>query len=87
MNDDVVTVDLAIPAEPWEGGYVQSPDGEAYKDDCVAAGWALGETPNHAFPAIDAILPDWTSEHRGDGVVTGYLTKLPVKEKNFLSKF
>ena len=79
INDDVVTI---------SGGAIVHPDAESYVGGVALAGYNLGATPNTAHSAVVSALPGvWTSDHRGDGVVSGYLIKNPVKEKKFLSTY
>lgn len=76
LNDDQVTI---------SGGFVQPTADGAYGDNKVQAGYSMGLATETAFPAVTAALPGiWTANHRGDGIVSGYLIKTPVKAKNFL---
>lgn len=79
INDDQVTI---------SGGIVQPLTDGAYKDNTVRAGFSLGAATETAFTAVTGALPGiWTSAHRGDGVVCGYLIKQPVKSKEFLTVY
>ena len=79
LNDDKVTVN---------GGVVQALPDKKYQGDNVRAGWNLGNAVETAFAAVIAKLPGiWTANHRGDGVVTGYLLKNPEKEKYYLETY
>ena len=79
LNDDQVTL---------SGGYVQQLADERYKDNVIQVGFSLGEATETAFSAVVAALPGvWTSSHRGDGVVCGYMIKAPVKSKNYLTTY
>lgn len=79
LNDDRVTL---------AGGYVQQLSDGSYKSNKAMAGYTLGPTPNVAPAAITAVSGgDWTANHRGDGIVTGYLRKIPVKSEDFLEVF
>jgi S-type Pyocin len=79
LNDEKVTIG---------GGYAQSPDGKAYADNIVQAGFTLGLPTETAHAAVIAALPSvWTTAHRGDGVTTGYMIKQPVKEKRFIERY
>jgi len=68
-----------------ESGFVaQQPDGQFGDGDTVQIGWTLGPAVNTAFAAVVAKLPGvWTTDHRGDGIVTGFVLWKPVKTKNF----
>lgn len=75
LNNDKVTI---------SGGAVQALDDGSYKDGKVLAGYSLGLPTETAFAAVVAALPGvWTTDHRGDGVVTGYMIKKLVKAKQF----
>lgn len=79
INDDKVTI---------TGGVVQALTDGAYAGGVVLAGHNLGLTPSTAFAAVMAKLSGiYTSAHRGDGVVSGYLIKNPVKSKDFLNVY
>lgn len=67
------------------GGFVnQDPDGSWAPGNTVAVGTTLGANPNTAFSSVATDLPDqWTTNHRGDGVVTGFVRWGPVKAKDF----
>jgi hypothetical protein len=76
LNDDKVTI---------SGGIVQALPDKRYRDQRVLAGYNLGATPNTAHAAVVAALPGvWTANHRGDGIVTGYLIKKMIKSELFL---
>lgn len=47
----------------------------------------LGATPETAYPAMTANFPQWTSAHRGDGVVSLFARQFPVGQEYFLSMF
>lgn len=79
LNDDQVTI---------SGGVVQQLADKSYSQSKVLAGFNLGATPNTAHAAVISKLPGiWTTAHRGDGVVSGYLIKQPVKQKDFLEVY
>lgn len=68
------------------GGAVQKGDGIQFGQysDIVQVGTTLGETPSTAFSAVISHVPDqWTANHRGDGIVTGYVISKPVKAKDY----
>jgi len=76
LNDKQVTVTSGI-VQPLADG--------SYKDDNVKVGFNLGLATETAFAPVVAKLPTiWTTDHRGDGIVSGYLIKEPVKAKHFL---
>lgn len=78
LNDDKVTI---------SGGVVQPLSDGSYSGSRALAGYNLGENPNVAHAPVVSRVPDWTSDHRGDGIVSGYLVKLSVKAKDFLNVF
>jgi hypothetical protein len=75
LNDDKVTI---------AGGVVQGISDGSYGDGKVLAGYNLGADPNTAHAAVVSRVDDWTTSHRGDGIVSGYLIKTGVKSKDFL---
>lgn len=75
LNDDPVTV---------TGGIVQPLPDQAYAGGKVLAGYNLGGLIETAHAAVMAKVADWTSNHRGDGIVSGYLIKQAVKADDFL---
>lgn len=79
LNDDKVEVVNNI---------VQRLPDKRYQSNYVHVGWTLGRPIETAFAAIVSRLPSiWTNDHRGDGVVTGYLTKSPESDKYFLETY
>lgn len=79
LNDDRVTL---------SGGYVQELADERYRDNSIQAGYNLGAATETAHPAVVSALPGlWTTAHRGDGVVSGYLIKKPVGDGDFLKTY
>lgn len=66
------------------GGVVQALPDKTFENGHVLAGSNLGLPTETAFAAVISHVPDqWTADHRGDGVVTGYMISDPVKSKNF----
>lgn len=79
LNDDIVSL---------TGATVNAGTDGRYGEGAVSIYTALGEPTNTAFSAVIALLPDeWTEDHRGDGVVTGALTKKPVKGTRYLGVY
>lgn len=79
LADDPVTI---------IGGAVQQGADGRYGTGTVGVGFNLGLPTETAFSAIVAKLPGiWTTDHRGDGIFSGYLIKTPVKDKNFLETY
>lgn len=78
LNDDKVTV---------VNGIVQQLADKQYQMDKVRVGYTLGQTPNTAFSVVSSYIPSWTAQHRGDGVVTGYLVKKSTREKFYLETY
>lgn len=80
LNDQLIT----LSAPPFGNVVVALADG-SYGDGKVKTFVRLGPTPGEAHGPVVTKLPDiWTSNHRGDGVVSGYLIKDPVKSADFL---
>jgi hypothetical protein len=79
LNDDKVTI---------VGGVVQALGDKRYQDGRLLAGYNLGLPTETAFAAVVSALPGiWTSDHRGDGIVTGYLIKQLTKTEKFLETY
>jgi hypothetical protein len=79
LNDDKVTI---------IGGVVQQLADKRYRDSKVLAGYNLGAPTETAHAAVVSALPGiWTSDHRGDGVVTGYLIKQLTKGDKFFETY
>jgi hypothetical protein len=78
LNDDKVTI---------SGGVVQPLSDGSYAGSAVLAGYNLGADPNTAHAAVVSRVSSWTSAHRGDGIVSGYLIKTGVKAKDFLNVY
>ncbi len=75
LNNDKIT---------RSGDYVQPLADGSYKGDRLRCGYSLGLPTETAFPTLLSEIPEvWTSNHRGDGVVTGYLVKYLVKAEKF----
>ncbi|WP_066795028.1 hypothetical protein [Sphingomonas soli] len=79
LNDDKVTL---------TGTTVNAlPDGR-YRDSRVKCGFNLGLPTETAFADVVAELPGiWTTDHRGDGIVTGFLIKFLTKADKFLETY
>jgi hypothetical protein len=78
--------DRKVTVKP--NGFIEQDDsgnGEFGKnEDNVQVGWSLGAAIGIAFAKVIDLVPDhWTSRHRGDGCVTGYMISKNVKAKNF----
>jgi len=70
------------------GGYVASFPDKSYGSNKVRFGYNLGAAIETAFAPVVSALPGiWTSNHRGDGIVSGYLIKAPESEKKFLERY
>lgn len=81
LGDKVVT---RLP-----NGFVQeAPDGAYGFSDVIRIGASLGAATETAHAPVIAKLPGiWTSAHRGDGVVTGYMISKPVRAKDYQKVF
>lgn len=82
LGDDKVTV--------LSAGFVAVGEDKRYgpNPDNIQIGANLGASPGVAWPQVMAKLPGvWTSAHRGDGVVTGFMLSKPVKAKNFQTTY
>ncbi len=78
LNDNQVSV---------SGNVVQPLADKSYQHGLVKLGYSMGLPTGTAFGAVSALLPAWDANHRGDGVVLGYLLKAPEKEKDFLTTY
>ncbi|OGT55474.1 MAG: hypothetical protein A3E01_09200 [Gammaproteobacteria bacterium RIFCSPHIGHO2_12_FULL_63_22] len=79
LNDDLVTL---------TGSSVNALADGRYASSAVNVGYNLGLATETAFSAVISKLPGiWTSSHRGDGVMAGYMLKTPVKQKHFLDVY
>jgi hypothetical protein len=66
------------------GFVARGEDGAYGANDVIQIGANLGAATETAHAALVAKLPGiWTVDHRGDGVVTGYMISKPVKAKYF----
>lgn len=75
LSDDKVTV---------SGAYVQSGADGRYGNDNIRLLYTDGSAPGTWFNQVGAIVPDWTSNHRGDGVVMLAMIAKNVKQENYL---
>jgi hypothetical protein len=76
LGDKVVTLNGS--------GFVAELDDGQFGGNVVQIGTTLGPAVNTAFAPVIAKVPEiWTSNHRGDGVVTGFALWKPVKTKNY----
>lgn len=65
-------------------GFVQPGEDGAYGTGVIQIGANLGLPIETAHAPVIAKLPGkWTTDHRGDGVVTGYMLSNPVKSKDY----
>lgn len=79
LGDDPITI---------SGGTVAQGDDKRYKNGAVKVGFNMGLPTETAFaPVIAKMGGIWTSNHRGDGIFSGYLIKTPVKDKDFLETY
>lgn len=81
IGDQIVTV-LA-------GGWIlKGPGGEWGDEDTVQVGVNLGRATETAFAPVIAKMPGiWTSNHRGDGCVTGFMLSKNVKAEHYQAIF
>lgn len=75
LNDDKVTL---------SGGYVQPVTDERYGTDNIRFLNTSGSRLGAWFSMVGAIVPGWTSNHRGDGIVMIAMIAKNVKQENFL---
>ena len=79
LNDEQVSVS--------NGGTVSAIE-KKYQGGRVRVGWNLGQTPAPVHSPVVSALPGiWTNNHRGDGVVSGYIIKSPEREEKFLETY
>lgn len=65
-------------------GFVEKGDAGIYGTDIIQIGANLGLATETAHAALIAAAPAiWSTDHRGDGVVTGYMISKPVKAKDY----
>lgn len=67
------------------GGYIIKDSDGAYGDgNVIQIGTRLGLATETAFAEVLAVVPElWSTQHRGDGVVTACMISKPVKAKSF----
>lgn len=53
----------------------------------VAIQYRLGEASQTAYSFVSTRFPEWTSDHRGNGVASLAIRQLPVPDSDFLSMF
>jgi hypothetical protein len=75
LNDDKVTL---------SGDYVQAGADGRYGNDNIRLLYTNGSSPGTWFSAVGAIVPGWTSNHRGDDVVMLAMIAKNVKQENYL---
>lgn len=70
-------------------GFVQKGEDGSYGDsNVIQIGASLGLDTETVHAPVLARLPGiWSDQHRGDGVVTGYMVSQPVKAKNFQATY
>ncbi|WEK42992.1 MAG: hypothetical protein P0Y64_16865 [Candidatus Sphingomonas colombiensis] len=69
---------------PNGAGWVPKGSAGEWGSNLVRIGTTLGAATNTAFSYVASALPDqWTTDHRGDGVVTGYVRWGTTKAKDF----
>lgn len=70
-------------------GFVQRGEDGSYGDsNVIQIGASLGLDTETVHAPVLARLPGiWSEQHRGDGVVTGYMVSQPVKAKNFQATY
>lgn len=79
LNDDLVT---------RSGDFVQGMSDGRYRNNKVRCSWNLGLSTETAFSRIVSLFGSvWSSDHRGDGIFSGWLTKDPVEAKDFLGVY
>lgn len=65
-------------------GFVQKGDAGIYGTNIIQIGANLGVPTETAHAALIAAAPAiWSTDHRGDGVVTGYMISKPVKTADY----
>jgi len=65
-------------------GFVEKGDAGIYGTDIIQIGANLGLSIGTSHSALIAAAPAiWSTDHRGDGVVTGYMISKPVKAKDY----
>lgn len=87
LNDDLITVG-ASGSGPLNGGAIAEGDDGRYAGNFLQLYWTNGQMPGTPIANVIAQLPGiWTSNHRGDGIVTMALVCSPVKPDDFLDVY
>jgi hypothetical protein len=77
LSDKQVTINAS-------GFVIEGADGAYGDGDTIQIGTRLGLDSETAFSEVIAAVPEvWTTDHRGDGIVTGCMVSKPVKAKNY----
>ena len=97
LNDDKVTIIDGVVQEGEDGRYRSAGSGAPWLGGpggaTVAAGYNLGAPVETAHEAVVSVFEGvwgtggtdiWTENHRGDGIVSGYLIKKPVEAEDFI---
>lgn len=67
-----------VQMEPWTGrGH----------DSLLRIQYRLGNTPETAYGPLVSTFPEWTADHRGDGVASLYATQFASSQELYLKRF
>ena len=67
-----------VQMEPWTGkGH----------DSLLRIQYRLGNTPETAYGPLVSTFPEWTADHRGDGVASLYATQFASDQQFYLKRF
>ncbi|MET3710419.1 hypothetical protein ABIC65_001099 [Sphingomonas trueperi] len=85
--DGVVQFYLGDTKVTVSGNYVQRGADGRYNNDNIRLLYTDGSAPGTWFSDVGAIVPDWTSNHRGDGVVMLAAIYKNVKQQDYLKYY
>jgi hypothetical protein len=79
LDDNLVTFDA--------GGEIQQGTWISGSSPLVRVQYRLGQAVETAYGALSGTFPQWTADHRGDGVASLFITQRAVGSDYFLSLF
>jgi hypothetical protein len=79
LNDDQVTI--------GEDGFVEEGEDGRYGDETIRIDTRLGLDTETAYADVVAEVPEWTTNHRGDGIASGMMIARDVGPINFAKRY
>lgn len=79
LNDDQVTVGV--------DGFVEAGEDGRYGDDTIQMDYRLGLSTETAYALVVDGVPEWTTNHRGDGIASGMMVARDVGPVNFAKRY